>query len=694
MLWVRGFIYGFPVVIAVLAVASFWRVDTLQELPRNELLLGSGGEAKTLNPILSTTTSDSRVNQFIFNGLLKFSEDLELVGDLARDWTVEQRSTVFFANPVAAEEFAAVLDGRREEWDGWSLRSVEVDGRGVLMRFGEPGERTTDLLLDAVGDAFVGEGLSLVGVAVKSSARESMAHFLESATNASDVVRQWVGSSTGYQLVVAGDPAPLIEELGNYYEANPDQGGQFAVGDRMRALNEPRIVFHLRDDVFWHDGEPFTSADAVFTYRRIVDETVASPRRPDFELISQVDAPDAHTFVVDYRKPYSSALMSWTIGMLPEHILEGRSTSWWATNFNRSPVGTGPFRFVEWRSNEFIRLDRNPDYFLGAPHLETIAVRTIPDQVAIRLAFETRQIDYWGVDDHAVSAFRKDKRYDIFSSLSTAYEYIGWNLRREMFQDLRVRKALAHAVDVGAIIQYVVYGYGERSTGPFVPTTWYYNEGITPFEYDPERAKRLLAEAGWTPGPDGILVKGGRRFSFELLTAQGGETRKDIATLVQADLARIGIEVEIGILEWTVFIKQVTQDLDFDAVVLGWSLGFDYDQYQIWHSSQVGAGMLNTAAYRNPEVDALLERIRGTFDRDEIKRLCGEMQRIIYEDQPYLFLYVPETIGAMWKDAYRVRRPGTDGWVDEKVRSTNAGFTHYLEWWYRPDYRPEISTGG
>ncbi len=685
MTWVRALIFGFPVAILALYLSSYFGSASLQQTRRNELLLGSGGEAKNLNPILSTTTADSLVSGFIFNGLLTFDENLELTGDLAKSWEMSQTTTLVAVNEPAAAALARQIEDLSARWQEFGIEGVETDGAQVKVLFHEPGERGPKALLDVLGGSQL-KPLHMVRVAVKSAARDSCEHFIESATNAPDVIRRWVGSSTSYEMTVAGDPGPLLEELRHYYQANPDAEAVVELEPgSFPALNEPRIVFHLREGVRWHDGEPLTSADAAFTYRMIMDESVASPRRPDFELISRVETPDPLTFVVTYRKPYSSALMSWGMGILPRHILEGKSTAWWAQNFNRCPVGTGPFQFAEWRSNEYIRLKRFDGYFEGRPHLEGIAIRTIPDQVAIRLAFLTRQIDLWSVDSHAVSKFRDDPRFDLFASSSPAYEFIGWNLRRPLFQDVRVRTAMAHAVDIEAIIKFIVYGYGIKSTGPFVPQSWFFSDAVQPLPYDPDKAKALLADAGWQPGPDGILVKDGQRFAFTLVCTQANETRKDIATLIQNDLRRIGIAVDIEMYEWTVFIRKISQEQDFDAMVLGWSLGYDFDQFQIWHSSQTAPGMLNMVGYSNPAVDRLLEDVRTEFDRERIKEICAQIQGTIYADQPYLFLYVPQGVGAIWKDAFRVKRPdGKGGWIEEAVRATKSGYTHYLPWWYRP----------
>jgi peptide/nickel transport system substrate-binding protein len=201
----------------------------------------------------------------------------------------------------------------------------------------------------------------------------------------------------------------------------------------------------------------------------------------------------------------------------------------------------------------------------------------------------------------------------------------------------------------------------------------------------------MLAEAGWKPGPDGILAKDGQRFAFTLITNNGNETRKDVATLVQADLRNIGIEVKVEIYEWAVFLDKHVDTADFDALVLGWSLGVDYDQYTLWHSSQTNPKQLNFCAYKNPEVDHMLDDIRVEYDRDAIKRIAGQLQQTIYDDQPYLFLAVPNPITAMWKDTFRVLRPEKGAWTDEPIRETKAGAGVYQEWFYRPQYRPQVT---
>jgi ABC-type transport system substrate-binding protein len=465
-----------------------------------------------------------------------------------------------------------------------------------------------------------------------------------------------------------------------------------AKGEKERPfLAEPIIRFNLRQGVRWHDGAPFTAADVAFTYHAIMDERVASPLSSDFELVSSITTPSPYEVIVRYKKPFSPALMSWMSAILPAHLLEKTAPAQWAEFYNRHPVGTGPFKFDSWKTNEFIRLKRNTDYYLGSPWLDSIVFRVLPDPLTLRLAFETHQIDFWGVDPWAVKSFEHDPRFDLFSASGNMYNYIGWNLRRPMFQDLRVRQAFAQAVNIPQMIKYIIYGRGVQSTGIFTPKMWFFDPKIQPLPYDPAAAKALLDAAGWKVGPDGIRTKNGERLSFTLLANNGNEVRRDIATLVQDDLKQIGVEVKVEIYEWAVLLKRFVNKGEFDAIVLGWGLGNDFDQYAIWHSSQTHPEELNFVDYQNPKVDQLLTDLRQEYSRPEILRLAAELQKTIYADQPYLFLFVPEGTSVMWKGTYRIRKPGAKPgeWIDTPVTMTKAGWNYDLEWFYRPEYPPE-----
>ncbi len=620
----RFFLHGIPAALLLLLAAAFVNATFLSVARKNEMSIGTLGEPSTLNPIQQADSASSQVGGLIFNGLIKYNQDLEIVGDLATKWELSQETTFQFATKEEAQRAAILL---KAGFDGQVI-GIKPKGKNLVITLRQPGLKVS----------------------------EKIAGFFE--------------KNDLHPL-----PFPALEP-----------------GGKERTFKaEPIIRFTLRNGVRWHDGVPFTSADVAFTYRAIMDEKVASPRRSDFDLVSSVETTDPLTVVVRYKKPFSPALLSWMGAILPEHLLGKLDPAKWPEAYNRKPIGTGPFKFGSWKTNEYIRLVKNPDYFLGAPWLESIVFRVLPDPLTLQLAFQTKQVDFWNVSPWAVKGLEKDPRFDLFSAPGNMYNYIGWNLRRPMFQDLKVRQALARAVNVPQMIQYIIYGRGVQSTGIFTPQVWFFDPSVKPIPYDPAAARKILDEAGWKVGRDGIRVKDGKRFSFTLLSNNGNEIRRDIATLVQDDLKQVGIEVKVEIYEWAVLLKRFVGKGEFDAIVLGWSLGYDFDQYAIWHSSQTHPEELNFLGYNNPEVDNLLTHLRQEYARPEIIRLAGKLQQTIYADQPYLFLFVPEGTEVMWKGAYRLRHPGPKPgeWIDEPVQMTKAGWSYDMEWFYRPEYPPK-----
>ena len=681
----RWFIYGFPIFLLLLIAVSFWNSASLTSDKKNEMSLGVLGEPSTLNPIQQADGAASQVAGSIFNGLLKYNQHLEIIGDLAESWSLDQTTTLVFRNEESASAAKSQLESLRAEWSTWTLDTVKQSRRELLLHFAEPGLESSEKIVSLL-PANALAPLATLRVEVKENAADTLQRLSKTLPDGS-LLRVWVESGAAFEI--STDPA-LKADIEKWLTANG--GGTVQIGDPISFFAEPQVVFKLRKNVRWHDGAPFTSRDAAFSYRAIMDDATASPRKPDFDLILKVETPDEHTFRVTYRKPYSPALESWMISLLPAHLLEGKPTTWWTQNFNRTPVGTGAFRFAQWKTNEFIRVERNPDYFdAPGPWLDGIVYRFMPDQLTLRLAFETRQVDFWGAEPWTVNAFVNDPRFQVFTSPTSSYTYIGWNLKRPLFQDPLVRRALAHAVDVPSMVRFILYGHGLQSTGLFTPQMWFFNPDIKPFAYDPEKARALLAEAGWKPGPDGILQKNGERFSFTLITNNGNEVRRDIATLTQDGLKQLGIEVKVELYEWAVFLKNHINKGDFDAMVLGWSLGNGYDQFQIWHSSQTNPEQLNVVGYKSEKADRLLDDIRQEYNREKIINMAGELQQTIYEDQPYLFLYVPEGTSVMWKDAYRIRRPdGKGGWIDSPVEMTKAGWAYWSEWFYRPEFADRL----
>jgi peptide/nickel transport system substrate-binding protein len=409
------------------------------------------------------------------------------------------------------------------------------------------------------------------------------------------------------------------------------------------------IIFHLRKNVLWHDGQPFTSADVLFTYQKLIDTNTRTAFSSDFIIVQKADAPDPNTFRVWYKEPFAPALESWGIGIIPKHIYE--HTDIHTNPANRHPIGTGPYVFREWVTDEKIVLEANPTYFDGRPHLDRYIYRIIPD-LSVQF-LELRQgglsvmtptpDQYNGYDEFFWS-------YNKFRYAAFRYDYLAFNLENPLFKDKRVRTAIASAIDKKAIIDGVYQGYAVPATGPFPPASWACNKSVQPIPFDVERAKKLLKEAGWsdTDG-DGILDKNGKPFEFTIITNQGNKVRESIAQVLQNNLEHIGIKINIRIIEWSVFITKFVDQKQFDALILGWNLSRDPDPYPMWHSRQTGPGQYNFVSYKNPEIDRLLDLGRRTFDPEQRRPIYNKIHAILADDVPYVFLTNPESLPVVHK---------------------------------------------
>lgn len=256
------------------------------------------------------------------------------------------------------------------------------------------------------------------------------------------------------------------------------------------------------------------------------------------------------------------------------------------------------------------------------------------------------------------------------------------------------------AINTDEIIRYVLYGQGERTTGPFPKQTDYYDPAVGSLPYDPEGAARLLAEAGWRRNAAGVLERNGMPLAFTLITNSGNEERNAIMVIAQNAWRRLGIKVETLSLEWAVFIRERVNKADFDAVVLGWAMGLDPDIYQIFHSSQTGPFQLNFVGYANPRADELMLRIRQEYDHPRQVAMARELHRLIGQDQPYTFLYVRKSLVLLDGKIVRMVQ-GPDGaprylpFVPNKLG--RIGF-HFKEWVKTPvpvlpPHRPELAQG-
>jgi ABC-type transport system substrate-binding protein len=587
---------------------------------------------------LNSDTASSRITDLVFDGLLQLDEALNLAPALAQQWRLYEWAYVVPRPGETALELAAKLNKarRRPPLADYvhAIKVVAPDTRTVTvtppaLADGKP--RPVDILVEL--PARVRIELQRV--------HQDLAEELEAALGAwaPDAFRASAFAQLPQNVKLESVAAELDQAL-PWLEHNPV------------------LEFELREGVRFHDGHAVDADDVRFTYEAIMAGRNLSPRRADFEPILSIDVLSERHLRVTYKRLHSPALFTWTMGILPEHLLNdaareaeisrrnvtvGKRVAFGMRDFafNRTPVGNGPFVFKQWLGDELIELVANPDYWDGPGQLERYYFRVIPDLLTQELEFRSGALDTYVPQPHQVERYRKDKRFLNFSTPQRGYSYIAYNLRKAPFDEVRVRRALTHAIDVDMIMRYVLYGEGERVTGPYPPSAPWTDGNLKPPKFDLEYARSLLAQVGYKPGEDGWLYKDGKRLEFNLITNNGNPVRKAILTIVQDNWRRIGVKCNTQVFEWAVFLEDFVNPGTFDALILGWRLGVDPDQYQLWHSSQTGTAQLNFTGLEDNRIDVLLERIRREYDQGALRELTAELHREIAALAPYTFLFAP-----------------------------------------------------
>lgn len=488
-----------------------------------------------------------------------------------------------------------------------------------------------------------------------------------------DATEETTGPQQGGDLIVgtAGSPTmfnPLysndnvsgeIEDLifkalvGSDLEFNPVTDGGLAESVEP-SEDGLKYTVKLKPNIKFHDGEALTADDVVFTYSIPLSDEYDGVRKAYFESLESVEKVDDSTVVFNLKKvDVQFPVVGLGFGILPEHILGDVPIAELGEHeFNtKTPIGSGPFKFEEWKDGEYVKVVAFEDYFDGRPNLDSVTYKIIPDANAVIAQLQAGDIDFYaGIpspDVPTVESFADQVGLKLEHGLALSYTYLGLNQRDERFKDVKVRQAITHAIDREAIVSTVMGGLGEVAHVPESPLSWAYNPDVPQFGYDVEKAKALLAEAGWNPGSDGILEKDGQKLSFEIKTNQGNKVREDIVVILQQQLKEVGIEIKPVIMEFSALINDINPPArNFDAIVMGWSLGTDPDPSGIFHTKEAAEGN-NMNGYSNPELDKLMDQQLQEMDKEKRKAQIGEIQAGLAEDQAYTFLYYPEEYRAM-----------------------------------------------
>ena len=443
-----------------------------------------------------------------------------------------------------------------------------------------------------------------------------------------------------------------------------DKHGKEIIGDLAESYeykNDVTLVFYLRHNVKWHDGEEFSADDVVFTYDLIHSPKVVTPYTSTFRMVKSVKALDKYTVEVVYKKPYFKALETWMMSLVPRHILENEENIM-GSSFNTAPIGTGPYRLSKLEFSKNIELTAFEDYFEHKPYIEKISFHVIADPTTRFLMLKSKQIDIGSLEPMQLERQVKKKffsNYQKIEQISHSYTYLGFNLRNKKFQDKRVREALSLGIDRQELVDILFLGHGQICKGPFLPGGPAFNNEVQAPLLDQEKARALLKEAGFNDK---------HPFEFEIATSNSSEVRPYAAQIIQHQLAKIGVVVNLRVMEWQAFLNMVVFPREFETVLLGWSLSLSPDPYLVWHSDNDKPGAFNFIAYKNKKVDGLIKEAEGLVDREKLAFVQQKIFKEIVNDNAYLFLYIPNSISVVDKSI-------------SPIEPTINGFWHnQIEW--------------
>jgi peptide/nickel transport system substrate-binding protein len=416
---------------------------------------------------------------------------------------------------------------------------------------------------------------------------------------------------------------------------------QPSVASDWEVTSDTVYIFNLRNDIKFHDGLPLTAYDVEFTFNSILDPELKAPSRKSFEIIEKITVIDSFKIKFKLKNSYAPFLVNAQVGIVPKHICEVSSNI-----LQRKPLGSGPFKFVKWKPDLYIKLLANKEYWINPPNLDGLLINILPEETTRILAIENGEIDFMmnNFPEKFIPRFRKNKGLTVVEKTGSNYVYLGINLRNKYLKNNLVRKAIAHSIDIHGILKNLKGGIHKPAKSLLNPLHWAYNPNLKDYEFNPDLAKKLLDQAGFID-PDGGGIE--KRFTLSYKCTDKQLSRQK-AQLIQKYLGDVGIQIDIQSYEWGTFFDDI-QNGRFDLYSLTW-VGINEPDiyYQVFHTDNIGIGA-NRGGYSNPEIDFLIEKSQRTLDFEERKIIYWKIQEILREDLPYISLWYETNVAVLQK---------------------------------------------
>jgi peptide/nickel transport system substrate-binding protein len=512
-------------------------------------------------------------------------------------------------------------------------------------------------------------------VAPSDGKKEIVVHLESEPTHFNYLLRQDAWTS---RIFIPNVMETLIIEDPFSFEVKPLLAEKFEV-----ALDGSKMTFTLREGVKWHDGQPFSSADVKFTFDKLFDDKASTGAvRGGFEQFldekkGRYEAPDPKTFILHLKS--NSPFLVPNLAVLPilaKHIFETGDFN--EHPANRTPMGTGPYKFIEWKNGERVVIEKNQDYWGEKPNMDRMIFKKITEAAIAYASAKKGEIDMMGrlrteQLDQIESDPETQENFNHGKYFPAQYSFMQFNMERPIFKDKAVRQALTMLIDRQTILDKLEKGRGRLIESPYIYDSTLYNKDLPRVKFDPDGAVKLLESAGWVDADnDGVREKGAQKLSFTFYLTSGSTRLEKQMTFIQNEFKKAGIQMDLSKMEWSIFLDKV-QKHDFDMVsFIQIATSSMQDFFELYHSSQSIVGGGNYGSYKNPKVDKLLEEIR--VEVDESKRLPLELklQELLHEDLPMFFMF-GDQMDYIIRNKFSNTAPPPIGWYQVKHFTVGAG---------------------
>jgi len=483
-----------------------------------------------------------------------------------------------------------------------------------------------------------------------------------------DVLNPLISASTNAGLVMAeiqagltmmNDSLVYVPRIADHYEIAADS----------------RSITYFLQRWRWADGVPLTAYDVAASFSLFVDPRIASPRRGGLREVQAAVASDSFTVCYTFGRPQAEPLARSWHHILPLHLIDGLDpadvASW---PINSHPLASGAFQLESWDHNRSLALVRNPRYPGKSAALERVVFRILPESSTRLVALETGEVDLVdGIDPDAARRLEESGSARIVSTGGRRFYFLSWNVRNPIFADARTRRALGLAIDRPLMVATLLKGYGKPAIGPIPPVMWNHHRQMSAVEHDVAQARELLAAAGWVDSDgDGVLERDGIRFEFEIIAKQGDPVRENGAVILRANLADVGVKVNLRVMEHAAGLARVRAGR-FDAY-------FGLQNANLFgnpagYIRSDATDQFNFGAYANASVDSLLDLATGILNRDKATPVWWKLQELLVDDPPAAYLMYPDNL------------VGVSGRLQNVRPSLLSPFNNLASWWIAPDDR-------